>query len=89
MPICNPFRAFQTGEHGVRWPDEHPEPIQMEVAMRTITLVLFSVAIVLMACSPEPGSKAWCASMDEKSAGDWTANEAGEYAKSCVFTTDD
>ena len=37
------------------------------------------------ACSPEPGSEEWCKDMKEKPKGDWTANEAGTFAKSCVL----
>jgi hypothetical protein len=44
---------------------------------------------LLGGCSPEVGSKAWCEGMDKKDKGDWTASEAGEYAKSCVFRSDD
>jgi hypothetical protein len=51
---------------------------------RTIILVLLSM-LFLSACSPEAGSQAWCEDMDEKATGDWSANEAGEYATSCVF----
>jgi hypothetical protein len=36
-------------------------------------------------CSPEVGSEAWCKAMDGKPKGDWTANEAADYAKHCVF----
>lgn len=50
--------------------------------------VLVAFALIA-ACAPEPGSKEWCAQLKEKSAGDWTANEAAEYAKSCVFNSDD
>jgi hypothetical protein len=39
----------------------------------------------LSACAPKVGSDAWCKKMEQKTKGDWTANEAGEYAKSCVF----
>jgi len=46
-----------------------------------IILAGFSAA----SCAPEIGSESWCKKMDEKPKGDWTANEAGEYAKSCVF----
>jgi hypothetical protein len=31
------------------------------------------------------GSKRWCKNMEEKSAADWTAREAKDYAKHCVF----
>ena len=44
-----------------------------------------AAAVFLAACAPEVGSDAWCEDMDEKAKGDWSANEATEYAKSCVF----
>ena len=37
------------------------------------------------ACAPEVGSERWCDMMDEKSKGDWTANEAADYARHCVL----
>lgn len=39
----------------------------------------------LAACAPEVGSPRWCEAMREKPRGDWTANEALEFARSCVF----
>ena len=45
--------------------------------------------LLLAACAPEPGSKAWCERMDEKPKGDWSTNEATEYASSCLFSGDD
>lgn len=54
----------------------------------SITLALVSW-LALTGCTPEVGSKAWCEMMDEKSKGDWTANDATEYAKSCIFRSDD
>lgn len=49
-----------------------------------LALALVAVAS-LSACSPEVGSKEWCEAMKEKPKGDWSANEATEFAKSCVF----
>ena len=46
--------------------------------------VVVACALVLGACAPEPGSDAWCELMDDKDKGDWTMNDAGEYAKSCI-----
>lgn len=49
---------------------------------------LASVAALLVGlsgCAPEVGSEAWCKQMKEKPSGDWTANEAADYAKHCVF----
>ena len=51
-------------------------------------LVIASVAF-LSGCEPEVGSQAWCEAMDKKPKGDWTANEAGEYTKSCIFRSED
>lgn len=46
-----------------------------------------AIATLLAACAPEVGSDAWCEDMTEKPKGDWSVNEAAEYAKSCVFKT--
>ncbi len=52
-------------------------------------IVSLVAAFVLMAgisaCSPEVGSEKWCASLKEKPKGDWSTNEASDYAKNCVF----
>jgi len=55
--------------------------------IKTITSVigLGIVALILSACDPEVGSKEWCAAMDEKPKGDWSTNEAADYAKNCVL----
>ena len=48
--------------------------------------IMLGVALVsLQGCSPEIGSKEWCAELKEKPKGDWSANEAKEFAKSCLF----
>ena len=48
-------------------------------------LTTLSITFLLVACAPEVGSVEWCEDMDEKAKGDWSTNEAAEYAKSCVF----
>jgi hypothetical protein len=45
------------------------------------------LAASLVACAPEVGSDAWCEDMAEKPKGDWTANEAADFAKHCIFKT--
>lgn len=45
--------------------------------------------IALAACEPEVGSDAWCEDMVEKDKGDWSANDAAEFARSCVFKSYD
>jgi hypothetical protein len=51
--------------------------------MKKIALVVF-LATQLMACT-EVGSEKWCKNMEETPKGDWTANEASDYAKHCIF----
>lgn len=41
--------------------------------------------LLLAACAPVVGSEAWCEQMKEKPKGEWTANEAGDFAKHCLF----
>lgn len=33
----------------------------------------------------EVGSEEWCGDMKQKAKGDWTANEAADFAKHCIF----
>lgn len=51
--------------------------------------VILSVAAVavapLAACSPEVGSKEWCDDLKAKPKGDWSANEAKDFAKHCIL----
>jgi hypothetical protein len=51
---------------------------------------LFLALLLSAACisCAKVGSDEWCANMDEKPKGDWTANEAGDYAKYCVIGLD-
>lgn len=61
--------------------------------MKSVKLVVSIVPAIFLVtiagCSPEVGSNGWCDDMDEKAKGDWTANEATEYAKNCIFRKDD
>lgn len=54
---------------------------------RSITLFLFAVvsSLLISACSPDVGSEEWCAQLKEKPKGDWSANEAADYSKHCLF----
>ena len=42
-------------------------------------------AIVLSACAPEVGGEAWCEKMKETPKGEWSANEAADFAKHCIL----
>lgn len=47
---------------------------------------LLAIALLgLAACAPEVGSDAWCKATEEKPKGDWSANEAVDYAQHCVL----
>ncbi len=48
-------------------------------------LLSIGLMMLLSACAPEVGSEAWCKTMKEKPKGDWTANEAKDYAANCLF----
>jgi hypothetical protein len=50
---------------------------------------VLAVAALASACAPEVGSDEWCQDMVDKPKGDWTANEAAEFAKSCIFESYD
>lgn len=44
-----------------------------------------ALALGAAACSPKVGSDAWCEKMKETPKGDWSANDAADFAKHCVF----
>jgi len=48
-------------------------------------MLLGMTVIALAACEPEVGSEAWCERMDDTPKGDWTANQAADYARHCLF----
>lgn len=49
------------------------------------TTIIVMSALLLSACAPEVGSEDWCAALKEKPKGEWTANEAKDFAKHCLF----
>ncbi len=56
--------------------------------IKSLCLVLalaFVASIGLAACSPEVGSKEWCEELKKKPKGEWTANEAKDFTKSCLL----
>ena len=50
-----------------------------------IACALAVSTLMIQGCSPEVGSKEWCADLKEKPKGEWTANEAKDYAKNCIL----
>ncbi len=59
----------------------------MGAVKRTLLTVGLATLLstALAACSPEVGSEAWCEEMNEKDKGEWSANEARDFAKSCIL----
>lgn len=47
------------------------------------SLVLLSCLV--SGCAPKVGSPEWCDALDKKPKGDWSMNEAKDYAKHCIF----
>jgi hypothetical protein len=48
-----------------------------------ITLIL--VVFFATGCAPKIGSEEWCAALKEKPKADWTATEAKDFTKHCIF----
>jgi hypothetical protein len=44
-----------------------------------------AILLSLTACAPEIGSDQWCANMKAKPKGDWSSNEAVDFAKHCIL----
>ncbi|WP_298776427.1 DUF3012 domain-containing protein [uncultured Shewanella sp.] len=57
----------------------------MSVFKRVIVFTAVLLSFVLVACTPKVGSEDWCKQMSNKPSGDWTVNEAADYAKYCIF----
>lgn len=49
------------------------------------TLLLTFAVLFLNACSSEVGSDGWCEDMKEKPKAEWSSDDAGSFAKHCVF----
>jgi len=57
--------------------------------MSAMRLAGLGLIVLLAACAPKVGSPEWCEKMRDKPTGDWTANEAKDYAKHCLFDSED
>lgn len=58
----------------------------MTIAKKVLTLsAVAAFAFGVSACSPAVGSPEWCTQMKEKPKGDWTSNEAADFAKNCIM----
>jgi len=58
----------------------------MSVIKKFIPVAFVALSLVMLsACAPEVGSDQWCKDMKVKQKGDWTTNEAVDFAKHCVL----
>lgn len=57
----------------------------MKIRSKTITITVSLLLLFALSSCAKVGSERWCKNMDEKPKGDWTANEAADYAKHCIF----
>ncbi len=58
----------------------------MSKIKRSIPVVFVTLSLILLgACAPEVGSDQWCKNMKAKEKGDWSANEAVDFAKHCIL----
>ena len=57
--------------------------------MPILRVLVLAAIVVSMGCAPEVGSKAWCTNMKDKPKGEWTANDATDFAKHCLFGGDE
>ena len=48
-------------------------------------IIFLSIIALTTGCSPEVGSDNWCKDMKEKPKKDWTASEAADFTKHCIF----
>jgi hypothetical protein len=53
--------------------------------MKYLPLIVFTTSVFMFGCQPEVGSKTWCDKMGETPKGEWSANEAGDFTKHCLF----
>ena len=58
----------------------------MGMLKRLRVVSVFAVlALFTVGCAPEIGSEKWCANMKAKLKGEWTANEAADFARHCLL----
>lgn len=57
--------------------------------MPILGVLVLAAIVVSVDCAPEVGSKTWCTNMKDKPKGEWTANDATNFAKHCLFGGDE
>lgn len=79
--LAGPSRGAHNGAAGGRtYMNKRP--------FESLWLALVAVA-GFAACAPEVGSERWCTAMRDKPRGDWSANEALDFTRHCLFDADE
>lgn len=74
--ICGESRAHQISSRKIGF-------VPSSCIARVVALV--SLLISLAACPAEIGTEQWCKEMKEKPKGEWTANQAADFARHCLL----
>jgi PBP1b-binding outer membrane lipoprotein LpoB len=48
-------------------------------------LTILCSALILAACSAEPGTDKWCEAKKEQPKSEWTGSDAATFAKNCII----
>jgi hypothetical protein len=75
-----PMRSTRATNKMIKEPFVIRKTIRLALAVCGAAFALFTIA-----CSLQVGSEAWCEKLAETPKGDWSANEAADYAKHCLF----
>lgn len=60
----------------------------MNVPAKFFVLTLVVSAGLLTGCAPQVGSDAWCKALKETPKSEWTAQQATDYTRSCIFKSE-
>jgi hypothetical protein len=52
-------------------------------------ILFLALSFTLLSACAEVGSERWCKNMAEKPKAEWSTNEARDYAKNCIFESND
>jgi len=64
--------------------------IDMRNLMKALYPIVAALAVTLLAaCAPEVGSPKWCEKMKQLPKGEWSMNDARDFASHCIFPQQD
>lgn len=52
---------------------------------RLVLIVVFVLGLAVLSGCAKVGGERWCDQLEDKPKGNWTMNEAGDYAKHCII----